>query len=93
MPDQCPSARSAPEFSSFQELVDNLYSIAAVIDDCKWIANALYRSTSSSNVSTPDEVGKRMEEVSKNLFTILWEMSNEILKLAEAFGKEGEVKS
>jgi len=33
-----------------------------------------------------------MEEVSKNLFTMLWEVSNEILRLAQAFEKRGEVK-
>jgi len=34
-----------------------------------------------------------MEDVSKNLFTMLWEVSNEILSLAGSFEKEGKVKS
>ena len=92
MVDQSPSAPSTLASSSFQELVDNLYAVAVLIDDCKWIANALYRSASSSNISTPHEVNKRMEEVSQNLFTILWEVSNEILRLAQAFEKRGEPK-
>ena len=96
MADQSLSTPSALATSSFQELVDDLYVAAALIDDCKWIANALHRSASSSNISTPHEAHeahKRMEEVSKNLFTILWEVSNEILRLAEAFEKEGKAKS
>ena len=96
MTDQSLSTSSALASSSFQELVDNLYTAAAIIDDCKWIANTLYRFASSSNISTPHEaheVNKRMEDVSKNLFTILREVSNEILSLAEAFEKRGEAKS
>ena len=92
MPDQSISLPSTLAFSSFQKFVDNLYAIAALIDDCKRLTNALYQSASSSNISTPHEVNKCMEEVSKNLFTMLWEVSNEILSLAEAFEKRGEAE-
>ena len=92
MLDQSLSTPSGLTSTCFQELVDNLYAIAALIDDCKRLVNTLYQSASSSNISTPHEISKCMEEVSKNLFTMLWEVSNEILRLAQAFEKRGEVK-
>ena len=76
----------------FKELTVNLYAVAAVIDDCKWTANALYQSASSSNIGTPHEANKRMVDFSKILFTTLREVSNEIVNLAEAFEKRGEAK-
>jgi len=93
MTDQSPSAPPAPTLSSFQELVDDLYIVANLIDDCKWVANALYRAASFSDIRTPDEVhklNKRMKEVSKNLFTVIWNASNEMLRIAEGFEKEGK---
>ena len=93
MPDQSLSAPSAPTFSDFQKLVDNLYAIAAHINDCKRVTNAMYQSASSSDIGAPYEINRCMEDVSKNLFTMLWEVSNEILSLAEAFEKRGEAKS
>ena len=93
MPDQSLSTPSTPTFSDFQKLVDNLYAIAAHIDDCKRLTKAMYQSALSSDTSAPHEINRCMEEVSKNLFTMLWEVSNEILSLAEAFEKRGEAKS
>jgi len=92
MPDQSLSMPSALTFTGFQKFVDNLYAIAALIDDCKRLVNTLYQSTSSNNICTSYEISKCMEEVSKNLFTMLWEVSNEILSLAEASEKRGEAK-
>jgi len=52
----------------------------------------MYQSASSSDIGAPHEINKYMEDVSKNLFTMLWEVSNEILSLAEAFEKRGEAE-
>jgi len=93
MPDQSLPTPPTPTFTDFQKLVDNLYAIAARIDDCKRLTSAMHQSASSSDISTPHEMNKCMEDVSKNLFTMLWEVSNEILSLAEAFKKRGEAES
>ena len=93
MTNQSPSVPFTPTLSSFQELVDDLYIVTNLIDDCKWVANALYRATSFNDIRTPDEVhelNKRMKEVSKNLFTVIWNASNEMLRIAEGFEKEGK---
>jgi len=96
MPDQSLSTPSTSTFPSFQELTNKLYSVATVVDDCKWVANALHLSASSSAISTSHEAyeaSKRMQGVSRILFTILQEAGNDMLNLAEAFEKRGEVKS
>ena len=93
MADQSLSTPSAPTFTDFQKLVDNLYAIAAHIDDCKRLTNAMYQSASSNDTSASHEINKCMEDVSKSLFTMLWEVSNEILSLAEAFEKRREAES
>jgi len=71
--------------ASFQDLIERLYSVATVIDDCKWVANALHLSASSTNITASREANGRMEGVTRILYTLLWEAGKDILKLAEAF--------
>ena len=84
MSDQSLTTPSTPTPPSFQELADKLYSVAATIDDCNWVANALHLSASSTDVSAPHEANKRMQGVSRILFTILQEANNDILNIVEA---------
>ena len=76
---------TAPASASFPDLIERLYSVATVIDDCKWVANALHLSASSTNIIASRETNGRMEGVTRVLYTILWEAGKDILKLAEAF--------
>jgi len=83
MANQSLSTSSTLAPPSFKELADKLYAVAAVIDDCKWVADALHLSASSTSVSASHEANKRMEGVSRILFTVLREASNDILNLVE----------
>ncbi len=64
--------------------------VATVIDDCKWVVNALHLSASSTNATASRETNGRMEGVTRILYTILWETGKDILKLAEAFEDKWE---
>jgi hypothetical protein len=75
------------------ELVDKLHSVAAAIDDCKWVANALHLSAASGNDIAPHETSKRTEGVSRILFMTLRKASNDILELVEVLENEKGVKS
>jgi hypothetical protein len=90
MPDQSLSTPSTLTSASFQELIENLYSVATVIDDCKWVANALHLSASSTRINASREANGRMEGDTRILFTLLWEASKDILELAEAFEDKWE---
>ena len=85
MPDQSLSTPSTLASASFPDLIERLYSVATVIDDCKWVANALHLSASSTSVGASRETNGRLEGVTRILYTILWETGKDILKLAEAF--------
>jgi hypothetical protein len=69
--------------ASSSELVGKLHSVAATIDDCKWVANALHLSASSTDVSASHEANTRMAGVSRILFTNLRKASNDILYIIE----------
>ncbi|MDR2926431.1 MAG: hypothetical protein LBU76_10890 [Azoarcus sp.] len=75
------------------ELVDKLHSVAATIDDCKWVANALHLSAASGNDIAPHETSKRTEGVSRILFTTLRKASNDILELVEVLESGKGLKS
>jgi len=83
MTDQSFSTPSAPALADSQELITRLQAAVAVIDDCRWVANALHLSASSDNESAPHETGKRMQGVSRVLFTTLRKASHDILALVE----------
>ena len=85
MPNQSPSTPSTLASASFQDLIERLYSVATVIDDCKWAANALHLSASSTSSNASHGATSRMEGVTRILYTLLWEAGKDILKLAEAF--------
>ena len=82
-----PSTLASP---SFQDLIERLHSVATVIDDCKWVANALHLSASSTSSNASHGAASRMEGVTRILYTLLWEASKDILELAEAFEEKGE---
>jgi len=90
MPDQSLSTPSTLATASFQDLIERLYSVATVIDDCKWVANALHLSASSTSADASRGTNSRMEGVTRVLYTILWEAGKDILKLAEAFEEKRE---
>jgi len=83
MTDQSLFAPSKPASIDFQEFVDKLRSVAVAINDCKWVANALHLSVSPANDSTPHETSKRMQGVSRVLFTTLRKANNDILNLVD----------
>ena len=85
------STPSTPTSASFQDLIERLHSVATVIDDCKWVANALHLSASSTSSNASHGATSRMEGVTRILYTLLWEASKDILELAEAFEEKGEV--
>ena len=93
MTDQSFSAPSAPAFADSRELIEKLYSVATVIDDCKWVANALHLSASSVNESASHETNHRMKGVSRALFTTLRKASNDILALIEVLERRKEAES
>jgi len=93
MPNQSPSTPSTLASASFQDLIERLHSVATVIDDCKWVANALHLSASSTSTDASHGATSRMEGVTRILFTILWEASKDILRLTEAFEGKWEVWS
>ena len=90
MPDQSISTPPALASAGFQELADKLYSVGAVVDDCKWVVDALCRSATSTRGSTPHEAQERMQGVSRTLFAILREASTDIFDLAEALENKNE---
>jgi hypothetical protein len=69
--------------ASSSELVNKLHSVAATIDDCKWVANALHLSASSADESAAHEANTRTAGVSRILFTALRKASNDILNIIE----------
>lgn len=86
-----PSLSTPPACS--RELVDRLHSVAATIDDCKWVANALHLSASSADESAAHEANTRMAGVSRMLFTVLRKASNDILNLVEVLENRKGAKS
>ena len=87
MPNQFPSTLAS---ASFPDLIERLYSIATVIDDCKWVANALHLSAFSTSVDASRGIDSRMEGVTRILYTLLWETGKDILELAGAFEEKWE---
>ena len=90
MPNQSLSTPSTLASASFQDLIERLHSVATVIDDCKWVANALHLSATSTSSNASHGATSRMEGVTRILYTLLWEASKDILELAEAFEEKGE---
>ena len=68
----------------------NVPAAVRVIDDCKWVTNALHLSASSTSSNASHGATSRMEGVTRILYTLLWEASKDILELAEAFEEKGE---
>jgi len=93
MSDQSLTTPSTPTPPSSQELLDKLHAVVAIIDDCKWTANALHLSASSIHGSEPRETNWRMKGVSRVLFTTLGKASNDILALIEILARRKEPES
>jgi hypothetical protein len=83
MSDSSLSTPPTPASADFEECVETLHSVAAVINDCRWVADALHLSASSTSVNAPHDANKRMEGVSRMLFTILHKANNDILNIVE----------